>query len=434
MRLMGNSKYHDEYTVSRRILLGNTITNDKKAKAPEETILLGLKERALLSQAQQRAEIAEEEAAALRQQHLILKDICEKEREQFAAIKEQNELLQNQLNQHSGIEKAKEKQNQEHEKLLQQKDKRILELQKQIETTNRQLSIKPPPPTFDSIASLKDREASSAIKEENALLTKSLTESQQHSRQLERVIQFLRERAEEAHLEAKQLREEFQIGRENVNKLTDRIRSLEEQERQLNTTLQEHELRQIEICKLQEALQTMKNHSDEKDQELKMAQQHFARKVKEVSILTSKNEEQRTQIIEFQQAITDAQGKVTTLQNSLDVQLKAEKQIQDQLNERLQAAEGQVRKWEEKYFHIHGKNQELEQECRHLKNLEQKQKQAYMMLTNLSLLLEAPKSSPEVVTKVVSAPPPVAPAQTDSEQNLFERPAQSSRLKKSLFD
>jgi hypothetical protein len=249
----------------------------------KESQVKGESVRSMLLEAQQRAALAEDEVAALRQQHSILRDMCEKEIAKNEQYKAQIAILkENHLAELNSTE--------------QQRKKPLIKSQTEVET-----------------ALSKEREVLQALREENAILSKSLTDSQQHAKQLERVIQFLRERGEESHLEAKQLRDEFQSSQSTITSLSQQLQITKEellhaQERHKHS-LHEMEVAHAELLKLRqekhqhdETLNSVKGSNDDLELNLKLAQQHLTKKMKEASLLTERNEEQRIQILELQQA------------------------------------------------------------------------------------------------------------------------------------
>lgn len=414
----------------------SNITDNEQDKKNDQALMLSLKDHSWIEALRQRAEAAEEEVMALRQQHLVLKNLCEKEKEKSQSSWKKIESLSSSL---------------------ELKEREISNLKQQLEDTQEGFQKAIEDAVAEAVQEMAQQSIHSAefateggdtpllqetldslqsVKEENSLLSKSLGESQQHSRQLERVIQFLRERGEEAHLEVKQLREEFQANREIGVKYTQLIGTLKEKDQQLADVERDVLVANQKIKSSEEAILSMHNQISEKEQELKVAQQHLARKVKEVSILSVKSEEQFQRIQELQQSIANDQTKMTALQHQLDLQIQAEKTLQNQFSERLTAIETQVVKWEERYFQVNEKYQELEQKNRSLKSIEEKNKQAYLMLNNLSALLEPTKIALEEIKpgpNAVSAMAPIQPV-NENPQNLFERPLPAVRHKKTFFD
>lgn len=410
--------------------------------------------------------------------------------------------------------------------------------------------------------------------QDNKKLKSDLEESQQHAKQLQRVIYFLRERSEEAHLEAKQLKEEFQITQETIatlskeceaskaeiNDLQNRLlkeqtnrqeaeeevkslqfqfenlknavttakqelissnqlaQSLQVQYSKLDQTLQEKDhslltleneiaiikqnfvkgLREMQAleARYQEAIHdkaalanklhlvqqhvekqkedsqvTLQHHANQIEQlnatlsllhqekklleetvegrelDTKAAQQHLAKKLKETAILSEKNEEQRSQIIQLQTALADSQSKMYSLQNTFEIQLQHERRLQEQTDDHLKAAELQANKWEGKYFQLQDKYQELEKQNRELKVYEEKQTQAQALLSSLGVVMgisPAPTSPLLAVQNLLDSKTSTKPEETppanstkqasDDKLSLFEMPEPFVRYKQTLFD
>lgn len=108
--------------------------------------------------------------------------------------------------------------------LIQEKDKRIFDLQ-QFEYSSKKGSEH-----RNELEAALDKEKgySKQVEKEKDDLNAALGEQQSHAEQLERVIQFLRERSEEAHLEANQLKEEFQASQDTISSLRKEIDVLQE--------------------------------------------------------------------------------------------------------------------------------------------------------------------------------------------------------------
>lgn len=388
----------------------NKLTLDKQdinVQQHHQALLFGMKERALLLEMQQRATIAEEEVTALRQQHLILKSYCENEKEKNANT--QTKLQQLHL-------------------ALQEKEVLLSELKQQLLAVQQK-----PQPNHTTQNNEAISRALQPVVEENSLLTKSLVDSQQHGKQLERVIQFLRERGEEANLEVKQLREEFQNTQGKQLEQGHELTHLQEENLQLKTSLEELLIVREEKERLDNLLQTAQGLLEEKEHSFKIAQQHLAKKMKEVALLSERNGEQRTQLLEIQQAYLDAQAKISFLQRNLDTQTSKEQQLQELLEDNQRAIELQNQRWEEKYFNLHTQWQKLEQHNSSLKALEERHRQAQLVISNLLPLLENPINFTE---EKKEAPPeePKKEARKEEQQDLFTLPTQQTRYKKTLFD
>lgn len=109
---------------------------------------------------------------------------------------------------------------------IQEKERKIIELQ-QFEYSFKKASER----RHELEQSLeKERQTVQALKEIEANFQQTTIENQQHSKQLERVIQFLRERLEEAQLEAKQLKGEFHASQSTIESLNQLLENAKNQE------------------------------------------------------------------------------------------------------------------------------------------------------------------------------------------------------------
>ncbi len=122
---------------------------------------------------------------------------------------------------------------------------------------------------------------------------------------------------------------------------------------------------------------------EEREDQLKTAQQHLAKKVKEVALLEERLEELLNLYQESRLELDSSSGQITHLQIELDGFQSREKGLRDQLHETLKSNESQSSKWEEKYFHMYDKWQESEAQIRELKKLEEKHLQMQTVLANL---------------------------------------------------
>lgn len=346
-----------------------------------------------LLQAMQRVTEKEEELTALKQQLVSLRGLYEKGREQ-------NESHKRTISQLSQALQIKENQLADQEK----RESNLLEMNaKQSE--------------LEALIA-KEQETLLALKEDNEKLQITLTENQQHSKQLERVIQFLRERGEEANLETQHLREEFETSQQKVELLSQQYES-------------------------------SKTANEKNEQELKMAQQHLGKKMKEAILMAEKNDELHHQLLTLQREYADAQTKTAALQQSMELHQHREKYLQEQLVSTSQSAESQVKKWEEKYFQVYEKWQETEVRNRAMKTLEDKLLQVQGLASNLMALFNAPliqhTVKPAATQQAMDFQAPIPhehpssksinhhPAK-EEKSSIFENPAPPIRYKQNLFD
>ena len=238
------------------------------------------KARKTLSEVEQRALFAEEESESFRKQYKTLKDALDKTQEQAQKYKNEFEDLLKHIHEkdhviaktqedelerlrsetalssakeaefHRQLEELQEnvhRQNHRIEKMalvIQERDKRISELQ-QFEFSFKKANEQKL--EFEAFLD-KERAKIETMAGENQKLAQDLAESRQHNEQLERVIQHLRERAEEAHLEANQFQEEFQSAHDKIAKLTAQLNDANKDIEDISKRLfqEQHEKKELE--------------------------------------------------------------------------------------------------------------------------------------------------------------------------------------------
>lgn len=438
---------------------------------------------------------------------------------------------------------------------LQERERRIAELQL-FEQRYKKSGEKSQ--EFEKQLSDARRELKKSQEEKN-IAEIALSDSQQHTKQLERVILFLRERAETSHLELKQVQEElkkrdllflavnqefdalkdeseffrqqFRIERSskieaeeelhairsqwqqlqqaarNAASSTQTIKNLVQEKYQLeaallskddeialaekqlqlasndkNSALQKcrllreemnlhnYEIQQqqdsytskkkeianlnsemtilhAKITELESTLAAAKNQIEEKDAALKMAQQYLAKRVKEATLLTEKNETKDGQIRELINIKSDQETKISDLQKALEQQLEKETQLHAKLEEKSMECESLNRNWDEKYGRLYEKMQETEIRNKELKVLEEKHQQMQSLLTNLTALTIPTLNSPSISSSVIEVirSPFTGSAALDDPKNLktplnqeqpelFDTQKSRMRYKQNLFD
>lgn len=205
---------------------------------------------------------------------------------------------------------------------------------------------------------------------------------------------------------------------------------------------------------LRENLDGALQEAQESDSRLKIAQQHLARKVKELNEQLEHMDGLKAQLAEAQSQLNQIRLQHGEVKIALESQSIQDKRLQEQLQENARAAEVAISRWEEKYFKVYEKWQESEGRIRDLKRLEEKYNQMQAWLANLGNLIgtpvginpspaayastaptfeEAPlPTEPPEITTTASVPEPDAmPPQPEPERhfrNLFNMPRQD------LFD
>ena len=123
------------------------------------------------------------------------------------------------------------------------------------------------------------------------------------------------------------------------------LKKIEENEKQLARFEKEH-------TTLQTVLKNAKLQCEERDAEIRKAQQHLAKKVKETTILRDLVERQKIQLLEVHATCEKQKNEIEKAHTSLSLQRMHEEKLQTMAKERTQAAEGLTKEWQEKYLSL----------------------------------------------------------------------------------
>jgi len=194
------------------------------------------------------------------------------------------------------------------------------------------------------------------------------------------------------------------------------------------------DIKEDEIDQLKGNLALQQSHFEENEVEMRKAQQHLAKKVKEMTILEDKQTIQNNIIAELQKNIAQDNIRIAELQTTLDLQIHQQKRLEDQLHETTKATELQQSKWEEKYFAVYEKWQGADARVKELEKLEDKYKQLQGLLSNLGTFIG--ETSGFIQPPAFVAKEPYKPVSTQ-ETNISRPPEKSNEVKKpyqNLFD
>ncbi len=136
-------------------------------------------------------------------------------------------------------------------------------------------------------------------------------------------------------------------------------------------------------------IEQMKGWLEQAETELKTAQQHLAKKMKETALL---NEAYLNQQIALEKNLQESKEKeleISHLQEKITLSQREEQALQEELNQLRKGSERQSMKWEEKYFHMYDKWQESENQVQELKKLEEKHLHMQNMLSHLGNVMGA---------------------------------------------
>lgn len=185
----------------------------------------------------------------------------------------------------------------------------------------------------------------------------------------------------ERHEEAAEMRNLAEQEGNRLQKTVDAMRAaLEEQSSRLAD--REEERQHLEsTVKAQEKLFL------DTDVQLKAAQQHLAKKLKEAAFVSEQLEQKTIALNHLQEDFDEMKQQVWQLQIALEQLQLQEKRAQELLQETGKTHELQLLRWEEKYFQMCEKWQESEANLRELKKFEEKYRQTQAMILQLGSLM-----------------------------------------------
>lgn len=234
----------------------------------------------------------------------------------------------------------------------------------------------------------------------------------------------------------------------------EQLRYSSEQEKQHLLASKESRISSLlqDVQRLTEVIKGLQSQLEEREGQIKIAQQHLAKKVKDHTILCETAEAQRNQLNELRNNWGNAHAKITELRQALEVQQQQEQKLREILNENIKISESQIRESEEKYLKLYQKWVETDGLYKELKKVEEKHIQLQALFANLGNVLGTPVNTPSTpkisipsntpsmpllpaeeytpIPPPISSPtPPVAPPEKD----LFSSPIRMPP-KKNLFD
>lgn len=150
-----------------------------------------------------------------------------------------------------------------------------------------------------------------------------------------------------------------------------------------------------ELLSLEISLQNVKLQSENRGREIRKAQQHLAKKVKETTILRDLTERQKFQIEDLKTTLEKLRADREVMQNSLDLQKMQEEKIQNLAKERADTAELLTKEWQEKFLSLQQDWQEKKAELLELKKLRKNYDQMASTFSNLKNLVGKINSTEE---------------------------------------
>lgn len=263
------------------------------------------------------------------------------------------------------------------------------------------------------------KESLEIARAEMAILHKQSEELQQELALKNTSLEKLAQAQVEQELTARQSNEQALHRNQKIESLSGQIGALEK-----------------EKLKLEESLARMRRTLEERDSELKAAQHHLAKKVKESARLAEIQEETEQRAARLQKDLGDHRTALEEIKGDLTRLQQRETQLQEQLNEQMQSAEAKMAKWETEYFKVVEQWKEGEVKTRRLRQLEEKMQQLRANFVELDHLFAPPSPVPEPSPareplQVKEPPVPLASADLFT---LPKPPPTAGRVKQHLFD
>lgn len=188
----------------------------------------------------------------------------------------------------------------------------------------------------------------------------------------------------------------------------------------------------------EEAIQNIEEERHENEACLKAAQTHLGKKVREAAILAEKYEGAQKQIEQLEKEKESSVKKLSSVQALLDAELQHKLKVEQQHLENIKTLEAQSGKWEEKYFKLHDKWQEVEGKNRELKRLEERFSKMQIAFSQFNQLFASPftlTQTEEIPLKSFEMEPASAQEMSAAfiQPSLFQTPKPPPRYKETLF-
>jgi len=183
----------------------------------------------------------------------------------------------------------------------------------------------------------------------------------------------------------------------------------------------------------QKQLEDLKQQSIDKEQRAKMIQQLLAKKMKENTALNVKVEEQAETIFTLESQYAQVKAKLSELQHTTNTQESLLVKTQARCDEKVQLAELQAAKWEEKFFQMQEKWQSSNLHNNELKKYEERYQKVQGLLASLATFVDpeahvqhlfvketVPKESSQIIALPIKEEVLFEHRPTKLKQNLFE--------------
>ena len=224
-----------------------------------------------------------------------------------------------------------------------------------------------------------------------SVLQQELMRLKQKNNYFEKVLCENQERSNQMHDKIEQLESTLEKTISEKESFCQQLASAEEK---LKIVATQEEIQEQIKQNHENEVKVLMDQIEEYDGQIRIAQQHFAKKVKENSLLKDQLSQRDSEILEIQIDFEKIQTQNLEIMQFNEQRQEQERKTQLMLTDTIKSLELQLSAWEEKYFYVSEKNQELETRNRELKKIEENQKQLQALLVNVGTVL-APSSNRE---------------------------------------
>lgn len=155
----------------------------------------------------------------------------------------------------------------------------------------------------------------------------------------------------------------------------------------LEHQVEEFSEKEREFIQLKKKTAELTTGYEERGQEIKRAQTHLAKKVKETTILRDLVEKQKIQIEESNEMIMRQKKEIERLDHNLHLQRMHEEKLELIVKERAQAAESSTKEWQEKYLQAQELIAEKKRELEGYEKLKKEYTEMALTVSNLRSML-----------------------------------------------
>jgi len=189
----------------------------------------------------------------------------------------------------------------------------------------------------------------------------------------------------------KELRDEISQYKQKVHQyqseLAIRDKEFEELRHRLEKSEKEEDRKEID--NLNEVINNFRQQYQAREAELRQAQQHLAKKIKETTLLRDLVERQKIQLSELQNSLNQHRGELTRIQSQLGLQRQHEEKLHLLAKERAVNAEEQSKTWQQKFMELQALHLSLKIEHNELSKIKKSHDLLLHALNNIKISIES---------------------------------------------